>query len=79
VLERWGKRNEKESSDRTRKHFFVSAEEIRENKYDLSINRYKELVYEEEEFEAPKEILEKIIGLEKEIMKDMQDLKVMLG
>lgn len=33
---------------RTDQSFFVPAEEIRTNAYDLSINRYKEAVYEEE-------------------------------
>jgi hypothetical protein len=38
-------------------------EEIVENNYDLSINRYKEIVYEEVEYEAP----EKIIGYVREL------------
>jgi len=78
MLKQWQIRKAGNNIDRTQKHFFISAEEIRENQYDLSINRYKEPVYEEEKFEPPKEILEKIIGLEKEIMRDIQDLKVML-
>ena len=50
MLERWKKRHEEDNTDRTRKHFFVPADEIRERNYDLSINRYKEIVYEEEEY-----------------------------
>ena len=47
VLKKWKQRDPKKKSDRKAKAFFVPAEEIRENKYDLSINRYKEIEYEE--------------------------------
>ena len=49
------------------------------NKYDLSINRYKEIVYQEEEYDPPKEILARMKELEEEIMKDMAELEGMLG
>ncbi len=64
--------------DRKARAFVVSAEEIAGNKYDLSINRYKEVVYEEEEYDPPKEILARMKELEKEIMKDMDELEGML-
>lgn len=75
----WQKRDPKKDTDKTQKHFFVDAEEIRKNKYDLSINRYKEIVYEEEEYDPPEEILARMVGLEKEIMADMEELRGMLG
>ena len=52
-------------------------EEIVENGYDLSINRYKAIVYEEVEYEKPKVILQKIRDLEKEIIVCLKDLNVM--
>lgn len=64
--------------DRTAKAFVVPAEEIAANKYDLSINRYKEVVYEEEQYEAPKKILARMKKLEAEIMKEMEALEGML-
>ena len=64
--------------DRTAKAFFVRVQEIRDNKYDLSINRYKEIVYEEEEYEPPIVILSQMKKLEAEIMKDMEELEGML-
>jgi type I restriction enzyme M protein len=79
MLARWQQRDPKKDTDRTRKHFFVPAEDIRDNKYDLSINRYKETVYEEEQYDPPREILDRMIGLEKEIMADMEELQGMLG
>jgi len=78
MLERWQKRNPKKDTDRTKKHFFVPAADIRKNKYDLSINRYKETVYEEEEYDPPLEILDRMIALEKEIIADMEELRGML-
>jgi type I restriction enzyme M protein len=79
LLKRWKQRDPEKDIDRTDKAFFVSAQEIRDNKYDLSINRYKEIVYEEEEFDPPKEILARMKALEKEILADMEELGGMLG
>lgn len=79
MLARWQARDPEKDTDKTRKHFFVSAQDIRENKYDLSINRYKETVYQEEKYEPPREILNRMMGLEKEIMADMEELRGMLG
>lgn len=63
---------------RTEKAFSVPAKEIRNNKFELSINRYKEIVYKEEKYDPPKEILARMKGLEKEIMDDMRELEEML-
>lgn len=79
LIERWKKRDSKKDTDRTGKAFFVPADEIRKNKYDLSINRYKEIVYEEEEYDPPTEILARMRALEKEIMADMDELEEMLN
>lgn len=79
MLERWRNRDPKKDTDRKQKHFCVSAYHIRENKYDLSINRYKETVYQEEQYEPPKMILERMMSLEKEIMADIESLKELLA
>jgi type I restriction enzyme M protein len=78
LLAKWQKRDPDKDTDRTGKAFFVSAEEIRDHKYDLSINRYKEILYEEEEFDPPKEILNRMKELEREILSDMDELGGML-
>jgi len=72
------KKIEKAFGDKTQKAFVVNAADIASNKYDLSINRYKEVVYEEEEYEDPKEILKRLMALEEEIMGDLKDLEGML-
>ncbi|EPJ45424.1 MAG: N-6 DNA methylase [Osedax symbiont Rs1] len=67
-----------EENDKTQKAFWVSKAEISGNKYDLSINRYKEVVYEEEVYDPPKEILGKLVALENEILDDLKALEGML-
>ncbi|MRT17519.1 SAM-dependent DNA methyltransferase [Vitellibacter sp. q18] len=62
-------------ADRTSQSFLVPLNEIKDNDWDLSINRYKEIVYEEVEYDAPALILERIEALEKERTKLMAALK----
>lgn len=69
---------EKEFGDKTQQAFVVDAKDIAANKYDLSINRYKEVVYEEEVYDPPKEILGKLMDLENEILADLKQLEAML-
>lgn len=45
---------------RTEQSFFVPLKEIQDNGYDLSINRYKEIVYEKIEYDKPAVIMERI-------------------
>lgn len=53
-------------ADRTSQSFLVPFTEIKENDWDLSINRYKEIVYKEVEYDAPKVIVERIKKLDAE-------------
>ena len=64
--------------DKTQKAFLVDAKDIADNKFDLSINRYKEVVYQEEQYDDPKKILKKLKALESEIMADLDELEAML-
>jgi type I restriction enzyme M protein len=57
IIANWKKREKHELNDRKAKFFFVPVEEIKANGYDLSINRYKEVVYEEIEYDTPDEII----------------------
>jgi type I restriction enzyme M protein len=63
---------------RTGKAFVVSVSEIREKNYDLSLNQYKEDVYDEVQYEPPKVIMEKLRRIEHEIMNNISDLEGML-
>ncbi len=78
LIKRWKKRNPKKDTNRKDNAFFVPVKEIRDNKYDLSINQYKEIVYKEEEYDPPKEILVRMKDLEREILTDMEGLEGML-
>ena len=53
IREKWFAREKAKKNDRKAKHFFVPVKEIRDNKYDLSISRYRETEYEETQFDPP--------------------------
>jgi type I restriction enzyme M protein len=79
ALARWRERDGSESDrSRTDQSFCVPKADIVANDYDLSINRYKEVVYDEIEYAAPSEILHDLTALEEEIQKGIDDLKAML-
>lgn len=63
---------------RTDKSFLVPVQEIIDNGYDLSINKYKQIEYVPEEYPTPKEILAEIATLEKDITKGLKELEGML-
>ena len=44
-------------TDKKAKTFTVNKQDVADNKYDLSINRYKEIEYEKVVYEAPEMIL----------------------
>lgn len=78
MVARWNDRDPKRESDRTAKHFFVPVDDIRKNKYDLSLNRYKETNYEEVTYDKPLVILDRMRTLESDILKDIDELEGML-
>jgi type I restriction enzyme M protein len=79
VLARWDKRSSAEKKRaRTEQSFCVPKTDIAANGYDLSINRYKEVVHEEVEHLPPLKILAKLGELEKEIQAGMKKLEGML-
>ncbi|GAB3533639.1 class I SAM-dependent DNA methyltransferase [Arthrobacter tecti] len=79
VLERYKQRTTTEAERaRTEQSFLVPRSEIAENGYDLSLNRYKEVEYEEVEHKAPEEIFAELEVLEKEITDGIAELKELL-
>lgn len=80
VLARWVQREGSERErPRTAQSFCVPKADIAANGYDLSLNRYKEVVHEEVDHVPPQQILATLAELEKQIQKGMQELKEMLG
>ncbi len=78
IIERYNNLQAEQERKRTEQSFFVPVDEIRENDYDLSINKYKEIEYEEVAYESPEMIIGKIEMLEDEILKDIKTLKEMI-
>jgi type I restriction enzyme M protein len=79
ALSRWKLRDRAElERPRTAQSFCVPKDEIAANGYDLSINRYKEVVHEEIEHRPPREILARLRELESEIQAGMDELEGML-
>ncbi len=79
IIERFNNLESEKTRQKTDQSFFVSVDEIRETGYDLSINKYKEIEYEEVEYEAPSIILKKIQTLEEEIQQGLKELEKMIG
>ena len=78
ILERFGKLEKEGERKRTEQSFLVPVSEIEANDFDLSINRYKEIVYEKVEYDEPSKILADIEEIEKEIGLGLQELKGMI-
>jgi type I restriction enzyme M protein len=78
IQNRWENRDKENSRSRTEQSFLVPKSEITTNDYDLSINRYKEIVYEEVKYEKPEVIIEEIERLDKERGSILSSLKELL-
>jgi type I restriction enzyme M protein len=68
-----------ETRSRTEQSFLVPVAEIEANEWDLSINRYKEIVYEEVTYQSPKVILERIEKLDEERFISLKKLKDLIN
>jgi type I restriction enzyme M protein len=79
ALARWRLRNDSEMERQpTEQSFCVPKAAIAACNYDLSINRYMQIVYEEVEYAMPAEILDELATLEREILAGVENLKVLL-
>ena len=79
LLNRYHNLADESNRARTEKSFLVPFDEIKDNEWDLSINRYKEIIYEEIEYAAPSEIIKDIETLDQERNQALTALKEMLG
>ena len=78
IIDRFNNLDKEVERKRTEQSFFVDKEEIVENDYDLSINKYKEAIYEKVEYPPTSEILADIETLNKEIEKNLEEIKALL-
>lgn len=67
-----------EGQDRTQKSFLIPKADIVANDYDLSINRYKEIVYDEVVYEKPQTIIADIKEIDAKRRDALVDLEKML-
>ena len=79
ILERFKNLDKEVDRKRTEQSFLVDKQEIIDNDYDLSINKYKEVVYEKVEYPPTSEILADIESLNREIDKNLAELKALLN
>ena len=79
VLQRWRDLDAEADRARTQQSFLVPKADIVAQGYDLSLNRYKEIVHDEVEHRPPLEIIADIERLEGEIGKGLGELKAMLS
>lgn len=78
VVSRYHNLDTEQSRTRKDQSFFVPVEEIRQNDYDLSINKYKEVERERIEYEPVNDILARLAATESEYDKGLQELRKML-
>lgn len=78
ILARWQNLEAEAGRARTDQSFLVPKSEIADNGYDLSVNRYREIVYEEVEYDPPEKILKELRALEDDITTELGELEALL-
>ena len=79
IIHRFHHLEQEADRERTEQSFFVPKQEIVDNGYDLSINKYKEIEYIPVEYPPTSEIMANLRALEKEVQESMAELEKMLG
>ena len=79
VLARWRNLSGEAFRSRTDASFLVPKADIVAHDYDLSLNRYKEIIHDEVEHRPPLKIVADIEKLEYEIAQGLDELKAMLS
>lgn len=79
IIERFSNLDNEKERKRTDKSFFVPKQEIVDNDYDLSINKYKKIEYKPVEYPSTQEIMTNIREIEMEIGTQMEELEKLLG
>ena len=78
IVARFQNLEQEASRTRTEQSFLVPKQEIAENEYDLSINKYRKVEYVPVEYAPTSEMMADLCELEREITADLADLKGML-
>ena len=78
IIHRFHHLEEEAGRDRAQQSFFVPRQEISDNDYDLSINKYKKVAYTPVAYPPTSEIMADLHRLEQEITAGLQELEGML-
>lgn len=79
IISRYHNLENEKNRKRTEKSFYVTKKEIKDNGYDLSINKYKEVEYDRVEYEKPSVIMNRIDEIDSEIDNLKAELKTLLN
>lgn len=79
IIARFKNMEGEEDRERTEQSFFVSKQEIADNGYDLSINKYKKIEYVPVEYPPTQEIIAEIEKLNRQVEIETAELKKLLG
>ena len=79
IIQRFKNLDKEADRKRTDKSFMVPKQDIVDNDYDLSINKYKEVEYVKVEYPPTSEIMANIREIEAEIGKEMDELERLLN
>lgn len=78
IIERFHHLENEAARERTEQSFFVPKQEIVDNGYDLSINKYKKVEYVAVNYPPTAEIFDNLLELQGEIDEEMRKLKKLL-
>lgn len=79
IIERWQNLDAEDERSRRDQSFMVPVEEIRENDYDLTINKYKEVERVKVEYDAPEVIMQRVLERQASITKKLNDINEKLA
>ena len=78
IIERFQHRDKERERERTEQSFCVPKQEIVDNDYDLSLNKYKKTEYVSVEYASTQEIMKKIREIEINITTELNELEKLL-
>ena len=78
IIQRFRNLNQETERKRAEQSFFVDKQDIVDNEYDLSINKYRKVEYVPVEYPSTQEIMANLHELEMEITKNLAELEEML-
>jgi len=79
IIKRFHSLENEKDRKRTEQSFLVDKQEIKNNEYDLSINRYKEIEYKKVEYDKPEAIMTRLDELALDLGSKMEELRGLLG